>query len=70
MSTSVAPLAGKVEATVGAWSALACGSGVATVKSAKLSSVSVAPPPFRWADVVLEGAAVGPVPSKQLAVVP
>jgi hypothetical protein len=47
MSTSVAPFAGNVEVTVGAWSALAWGSGTPTVKSAALSFVSVAPPSFR-----------------------
>jgi hypothetical protein len=66
-STSVAPLAGNVEATSGLV-APACGSGAATVKSAALLSVPVALP-FRWTDVVFEGG-VGPVPSKQLAVVP
>src|SRR4029079_2620918 len=69
-STSVAPFTGNVETTVAAWSPLAWGSGTPAVKSAALSFVSVAPPPFRWTDVVFEGAAVGPVPSKQFAVVP
>ena len=45
------------------------GVGVPAVKSALLSSVSVHPFDSRMAAVVLLTAGVGPVPSKQLAVV-
>src|SRR5688572_3245670 len=43
------------------------GAGVATAKSAALSSVSVQPKSSRNAAVVVEIAAVGPDPSKKLA---
>ena len=69
-ATPVAPFAGTVAETAGAGSADGCGSGTPAVKSAALLSVSVAPPPFRRSEVVLLGAGAGPVPSKQLAVVP
>src|SRR3954453_9845754 len=69
-ATPLAPAAGVVAATLGAWSAGGCGSGGPAVKSGALLSLSTVPPPLRWSDVVLVGAGAGPVPSKQLAVVP
>ncbi len=57
------PLTGTLALTLGAVSALPCGSGAPMLKSALLSSVSVAPPPARMAAVVLLVAPVGPVPS-------
>jgi hypothetical protein len=41
------------------------GSGCAAAKSAELLSVSLQPPPFLTAAVVVEGAGAGPGPSKQ-----
>ena len=66
--TPVALSAGVVDSTVGAGSTVGRGVGVPAVKSAALSSVSVAPSSSRSAAVVLVrvGAAAGP--SKQLAV--
>src|SRR3954447_25802814 len=40
VATPLTPLAGDVELTLGAWSALACGAGAATTKSTELLSVS------------------------------
>ena len=67
---SAAPFAGVVAATNGAASWLFRGFGAPTVKSAALLFVSVAPPFRRRAAVVLLGAGVGPLPSKQVAVLP
>ena len=68
-ATSLAPFPGFRLVTVGAasWVPLLRGFGAPTVKSAALSFVSVAPAPLRNAAVVLLGAAVAPLPSKQFA---
>ena len=74
-ATSEAPLAGSVEATVGARSAsqkrravpLLRGAVAAASKSAALSSVSTQPPVLRCAEVLLVSAGAGPVPSKKFA---
>ena len=60
------PAAGNVLITFGEESWAARGFGAAIVKSAKLLLVSIAPPPFRRAAVVLDRTPVGDV-SEQLA---
>src|SRR6266540_3651256 len=69
-ATSTAPALGFRLTTEGAASLVPRGFGAPTSKSLALLSVSVPPAAFRRAAVVLLGAAVGPLPSKQFAVVP
>src|SRR5262245_41877769 len=70
IGTLVALAAGVVVLIAGRPSALLRGVGAPVAKSVELLSVSVAPPVFRMAAVVLLRVAVGPVPSKQFVPVP
>ena len=74
-ATPVAPAAGVVEATFGAFSAsqkctalaVVRGVGAAAVKSAPLSSVSAQPSAFRIAAVVFVSVGAAAAPSKKFA---
>src|SRR6476646_6248102 len=70
IGTLVAFAAGVVVLMAGRPSALLRGVGAPVTKSVELLSVSVAPPVFRMAAVVLLIVAVGPVPSKQFVPAP